>query len=111
MALGGGGGRGVSQRGAEARIALVGGVHEQRRLLDQLVRLFGGGGLAVLLVGAEEILRELRARELVEEQLGVVEVLPELADDLVGAAAEVRVLLPRQRARRQQHRRERPPRR
>ena len=35
-------------------------------------------------MGAEEVLRELRTRELVEEQLRVVEVLAELAHDLLG---------------------------
>ena len=51
--------------------------------------------LGLLVVGAEEVLRELAARERVEEQLGVVEVLAELAHDLVGLGAHVGVLLAR----------------
>src|SRR4051812_19131453 len=100
---------GGPQAGSEACITLVGGIHEQRRFLDQLVGRLAARRLAPVVEGAEEVLRELPARERVEEQLGLVEVLAELAHDLVGFVTQVRVLLARQRAGRQQHRRERPP--
>ena len=44
---------------ADARVALVGGVDEELRLLDQLVRALGAGRGDPVLVGAEQVVREL----------------------------------------------------
>src|SRR5258708_24756391 len=78
LGAGGGGGgdrRRAAQRGAEARIALMRGVDEQRRLLDQLVHGFLRRRLVAIVVGAKEVVRELAAGERIEEQLRVLEVL------------------------------------
>ena len=95
-----GGGEGSAQAG----VALVSGVHEQLGLLDHVVGglLVAGPGPVVVDAG-RTTLRELRPGERVVEQLGVEEELAELGHHLVRVAAQVRVLLPGQRARRLQH--------
>src|SRR5580698_1636025 len=95
--------RGVADRRAESRVALVRGVDEERRLLDQLVGALGGRRLAALLVRAKQVVRESAARERIEEELRIVEVLAELADDLVRRGADVLVLLAGERPRALQH--------
>src|SRR5688572_9131679 len=99
---GGGGGRGTRQI-TGLRVALVGGVHEQLRLLDQLVRQLLARTLSGLLVGLEEVLRELAVRVLIPEQLRVDEMRFELANDLVRCVAQVLVLLASESARGYQH--------
>src|SRR5262249_49030720 len=94
------------RRRAEARVALVSGVDEEARLFDELVRRLEARRLAAIFVRPEEVLRELPARERIEEELRVVEVLPELGHDLVGLGADVREALAGERARRPQIRRE-----
>src|SRR5580700_3919867 len=103
MFAGSDGDRRTTEGGSEARVALVGGVYEQRRLLDQLVRGLGGRLLAPLLMRAKEVVGEFSPREGVEEQAGVIEVLTELGDDLVAFGADVGVLLAAECSRASEH--------
>src|SRR4051794_37240273 len=75
--------RGLRQCAGDARVALVRGFHEQLRFFDQLVSaLFRRARFTLMLIGAEEIMRELAAGERIEEQLGVVVVLAKFGHDL-----------------------------
>src|SRR5688500_4070982 len=63
------GSRSSAERGAEAGVTLVGGVHEQLCLFDDLVGGFAARGSGPLLVDAEEILGEFPTGVGVEEEL------------------------------------------